>query len=46
MTTHYPKRKSNVKRRRKLGFLARMKTRSGRKLLNRRRRIGRSTNSI
>jgi len=42
---HYPRRTSNVKRRRKLGFRARMKTRSGRKLLNRRRRIGRTLNS-
>lgn len=38
---HYPKRTSNVKRRRKLGFRARMKTRSGRKLINARRRRGR-----
>ncbi|MEL6739417.1 MAG: 50S ribosomal protein L34 [Planctomycetota bacterium] len=46
MAIHYPRRKSNVKRRRQLGFRARMKTRSGRKLLNRRRRIGRKTNSL
>ncbi|MEZ6317587.1 MAG: 50S ribosomal protein L34 [Phycisphaerales bacterium] len=46
MAVHYPRRKSNVKRRRVLGFRARMKTRSGRKLLNKRRRIGRSLNSI
>ncbi len=38
---HYPKRTSNVKRRRQLGFRARMKTRSGRKLINARRRRGR-----
>ena len=38
---HYPKRTSNVKRRRKLGFRARMKTRSGRKIINARRRRGR-----
>ena len=46
MTTHYAKRRSNVKRRRQFGFLARMKTKSGRKLLNRRRRIGRKLNTI
>ncbi len=38
---HYPRRTSNVKRRRKVGFRARMKTRSGRKILNARRRMGR-----
>ncbi|MEQ8769376.1 MAG: 50S ribosomal protein L34 [Phycisphaerales bacterium] len=42
---HYPRRTSNVKRRRKLGFRARMKTKSGRKLINKRRRIGRTINS-
>lgn len=46
MSIHYPKRTSKVKRRRQFGFLARMKTKSGRKLLNRRRRIGRSVNTI
>lgn len=45
MAMHYPRRTSNVKRRRKLGFRARMKTRSGRKLINKRRRIGRTINS-
>jgi large subunit ribosomal protein L34 len=43
---HHEKKWSNVKRARKYGFRARMKTRSGRKLLSRRRRIGRSVNSI
>ncbi len=45
MAMHYPRRTSNVKRRRKLGFRARMKTKSGRKLINKRRRIGRTINS-
>ncbi len=44
MANHYPKRRSNIKRRRKFGFLARMKTSAGRKLLNRKRSIGRRVN--
>ena len=40
------KRVSKIKRRRRFGFRARMKTRSGRKLLNRRRRIGRGVNTV
>jgi large subunit ribosomal protein L34 len=46
MAMHYPRRKSNVKRRNSFGFRARMKTKSGRKLLSRRRRIGRKTETI
>lgn len=42
MPKHYPKRKSNIKRTRMWGFRARMKTSNGRKLLNRKRREGRS----
>ena len=38
---HYPKRISKVKRARKHGFRARMATRSGRKMINRKRRAGR-----
>jgi len=44
MAVHYPKRKSNIKRKRKFGFRARMKSRHGRKMLNRRRRMGRRLN--
>jgi large subunit ribosomal protein L34 len=44
MTVHYPKRKSNVKRARKFGFRARMKTSKGRRMLSAKRRIGRSVN--
>lgn len=44
MANHYPKRRSHIKRRRKFGFLARMKSSAGRRLLNRKRRIGRSVN--
>ncbi|MCH7793416.1 MAG: 50S ribosomal protein L34 [Planctomycetes bacterium] len=43
---HYPRKTSNIKRRRNLGFRARMRTRSGRKLINRRRRLGRQINSL
>ena len=42
MPTHYEKKKSLVKRVRKWGFRARMKTKAGRKLLSRKRRVGRS----
>ncbi len=44
MSTHYPKRRSLIKRVRKLGFRARMRSKAGRKMLNRRRRIGRTLN--
>jgi large subunit ribosomal protein L34 len=38
---HYPHRISKIKRKRKCGFRARMRTNSGRKIINRRRRLGR-----
>ncbi len=38
---HYPRRVSKIKRIRKLGFRARMKTSLGRKMINRKRRLGR-----
>ncbi len=41
---HYPHRVSRLKRKRSIGFRARMKTRGGRKLLNRKRRFGRTLN--
>ena len=44
MAIHYPKRVSNIKRRRKFGFLARMRTPDGRKTINRKRRFGRRIN--
>jgi large subunit ribosomal protein L34 len=44
MTTHYEKRRSHRKRSRKFGFLARMKSTTGRKMLNRKRRLGRAIN--
>jgi len=38
---HYPHRISKIKRKRKCGFRARMRTHNGRKIINRRRRCGR-----
>ncbi len=45
MTTHYCKRKSNIKRNRLMGFRARMKTKSGRKIINAKRRRGQVPNA-
>ena len=45
-TVHYPKRVSRIKRKRSIGFRARMRTRNGRKMINRKRRAGRSVNSV
>jgi large subunit ribosomal protein L34 len=41
MAVHYPRRNSNIKRARSIGFRARMKTKNGRKIIARQRRIGR-----
>jgi len=38
---HYPRRISKLKRARSFGFRARMKTKKGRKIINRKRRFGR-----
>ena len=38
---HYPRKVSRRKRIRKVGFRARMRTKDGRKMINRRRRMGR-----
>ena len=43
---HYPKRISKVKRARKLGFRARMRTRNGRKTINAKRRVGRKVQVV
>ncbi|MBN1513273.1 MAG: 50S ribosomal protein L34 [Phycisphaerae bacterium] len=43
---HYPRRISKIKRARKQGFRARMRTANGRKLINRKRRDGRHRISI
>lgn len=42
MPTHYPKKISNRKRKRHFGFRARMKTSTGRKVINNKRRYGRA----
>jgi large subunit ribosomal protein L34 len=41
MAVHYPRRTSRIKRARSIGFRARMKTKNGRKIIRRQRRIGR-----
>jgi len=41
---HYPHRVSRVKRKRAIGFRARMATKNGRKRINRKRAAGRSLN--
>jgi large subunit ribosomal protein L34 len=41
---HYPHKNSRRKRKRAIGFRARMQTASGRKLINRKRRAGRLIN--
>ncbi|MFH1748475.1 MAG: 50S ribosomal protein L34 [Planctomycetota bacterium] len=38
---HYPHRISKIKRKRKCGFRARMRTAGGRRIINHRRRMGR-----
>lgn len=44
MSMHYPHKVSRTKRKRSIGFRARMKTKNGRKLINRKRRYGRLIN--
>ena len=38
---HYPHKISRIKKVRKVGFRARMRTSKGRRIINRRRRLGR-----
>gem|GEM_PF-167032 len=41
LAMHYPHRISRIKKVRAIGFRARMSTRKGRKIINRKRRVGR-----
>ena len=43
---HYPHRISKVKRARKLGFRARMRTKNGRKIINAKRRRGQRVRAV
>jgi large subunit ribosomal protein L34 len=43
---HYPHKVSKRKRARRIGFRARMRTRNGRKLINRKRRVGRQVQVV
>ncbi len=43
---HYPHKISRRKRIRKLGFRARMRTKKGRQMMNRKRRVGRTVNVV
>ncbi|MHC4983104.1 MAG: 50S ribosomal protein L34 [Planctomycetota bacterium] len=43
---HYPRRVSKRKRVRKIGFRARMRTKSGRRIINRKRRRGRKVQVV
>jgi large subunit ribosomal protein L34 len=43
---HYPHKISKVKRARKIGFRARMKTPGGRAMINRKRRVGRKVQVV
>ena len=43
---HYPHKKSAVKRARKIGFRARMRTKKGRQTINAKRRVGRKAQVV
>jgi large subunit ribosomal protein L34 len=43
---HYPHKTSKIKRARKIGFRARMKTKSGRQMINRKRAAGRKVSVV
>ncbi len=43
---HYPHKISKRRRARRIGFRARMRTRNGRKIINRRRRLGKQVQAV
>ena len=43
---HYPHKTSKVKRARKIGFRVRMRTKKGRQMINRKRRVGRAVQVV
>ena len=43
---HYPHKISKVKRARSIGFRARMRTKKGRQMINRKRSVGRAVNVV
>jgi len=43
---HYPHKISKRRRSRRIGFRARMRTRNGRKIINRRRRLGKQVQAV
>jgi len=43
---HYPRKVSKRKRARRIGFRARMRTVGGRKIINRKRRLGRQVQVV
>jgi ribosomal protein L34 len=43
---HYPHKSSNIKRARKIGFRARMKSKKGRQMISRKRRVGRQVQVV
>jgi large subunit ribosomal protein L34 len=43
---HYPHKTSKVKRAKSLGFRVRMRTKKGRQMINRKRRVGRAVQVV
>jgi len=43
---HYPHKISKRRRSRRIGFRARMRTRNGRKIINRKRRLGKQVQAV
>ena len=43
---HYPHKTSKIKRARNIGFRARMKTKKGRQMISRKRRVGRKVQVV